>query len=696
MSRPGAVRRAVASALAVDRAGFAPVLALRGAAGVAIPFAIGAAVGHPAEGAIAAAGAIPAGVAGMGGPAGANTRVIAGTAVGMALSTFVGGLVAGHLAPTLVVLALWGFGAGLTAVLGRSATVVGTQAVMGLVVFGRYPSGLATSAGHAGWVLAGAGLQGLLALVVRSPQRFGTERRLITDTYAELARMARDPARSGLPAASLTADARSLVERRGPGEDVDLLRGLVDESDRIRLELQALATVPKVSEARDVTAACAQWLTGLSESVRNARPGPGEPAGLGAALDRLRAARESAPAGRRGTPARFAAARGSALAGQLRAADRLVGALAGIRLVVLPHGRTAGQAVLMLPRRTASVAQRIATAATDPHSAAFRHAVRLAVLLPAAEALSRALPWQRGYWVTLTALVVLKPDYAATTQRGFARIIGTGVGVLAAGALVEGLHPNGAALSFLIAVATWSAFACFGASYALYSVAITALVVLLLAPLGGNHLATIGDRGLDTLIGGSLALAGYLVWPTWEGQALDGSVDELLAALAAYADAVLTRYVDPDSTDPAAVASAAGAARRARLAATASLARATAEPARSGADVATASGRLAAARRIVIALHALRATVDDAAEHVPVPEVATLRDEIVGALRAVARQEPPEVSRLREMQEALDADVAGDPTGLHARRLSLLAAHLDPLVDSVDTLAHVSAEPATG
>ncbi|HVS67865.1 MAG TPA: FUSC family protein [Mycobacteriales bacterium] len=695
MSEQNAVRRAIGSALAVDRSGFAPVLALRAAAGVAIPFAVGAAVGHPAEGAIAAAGALPAGAAGMGGGPGSSARVMTATAVGMAISTFVGGLVAGHLAPTLVVLAVWGFAAGLTAVLGRSATVVGTQAVMGLVVFGRFPGGVATSAAHAGWVLAGAGLQGLLAAVVRSPQRFAAERRALSDSYAELARMARDPERGGLTAASLAAEVRRLAERRGPGEDVELLRGLVDEADRIRLELQALATVPKVLEAREVTTACAHWLAAVSEAIRSGRPGPGEPAGLAAALDRLHAARDAAPPGRRGTPTRFASARGSALAGQLRAVDRLTGALAGIRLVVLPRGRATGQAVMALPRRTASAAQRLVTAATDPRSSAFRHAVRLAVLLPTAEALSRALPWQRGYWVTLTALVVLKPDYAATTQRGLARIIGTAVGVLAAGVLVETLHPNGAALSVLIAATTWAAYASFTASYALYSVSITALVVLLLAPLGGNHLSTIADRGLDTLIGGALALAGYLVWPTWERTRLTSAVDDLLAALADYADAVLARYVDPSGADPAAVGAAAGAARRARLAATASLTRAAAEPERGRADVGAATGRLAAARRIVIALHALRTTLDDAAEHVAVPEVSGLRAAIVEALRALARHEPADVSGLREMQEALDADVPGDPTGLHARRLALLAAHLDPLVDSVDTLAHVSVEPST-
>ncbi|MGN6473764.1 MAG: hypothetical protein ACTHK4_08980, partial [Mycobacteriales bacterium] len=140
------------------------------------------------------------------------------------------------------------------------------------------------------------------------------------------------------------------------------------------------------------------------------------------------------------------------------------------------------------------------------------------------------------------------------------------------------------------------------------------------------------------------------------------------------------------------VNAAAASARRARIAATASLTRAAAEPARAGADVAAASGRLAAARRIVIALHALRATLDDATEHVPVPEVQPLRDAITTALRALTRQRPADVSRLREMQEGLDADVADDPASLHARRLALLAAHLDPRVDSVDTLAHVSGE----
>jgi uncharacterized membrane protein YccC len=690
------VRSAVTNAIAVDRRGFAPIVALRGAAGVAIPFAVGTAVGHPAEGAIAAAGALPAGVAGMGGTAGTRAGVITATALGMAVSTFVGGLAAGHLAPTLAVLAIWGFAAGLTAVLGRDATVVGTQAVMGVVVFGRFPGSVASCGAHAGWVLAGAGLQGLLAFTVRSPQRFATERRLLSAIYRELATLARDPDYSATAVAAQTAAIAVLIDRRAVEDDVELLRGLIDDAERIRLELQSLATLTRLNEVRLVTAGAAVWLLGLAEAVRSGSAAPGEPSGLDDAVAQLHTLRTAAPAGRRGTAARYADARTAALLGQLRASDRLVDTLSGIRRIVLPR-HTAGpsQAVLALPRRTATTTQRMRAAATDPRSSAFRHAVRLAVVLPAAEALSHALPWQRGYWVALTALVVLKPDYAATTQRGIARIVGTGVGVLAAGGLVELLHPGGAGLTALVVVSTWAAYACFAASYALYSLSITALVVLLLTPIGGSSLSTVADRGLDTLVGGGLALAGYLIWPTWEGRELPAAVDTLLDALATYADAVLGHYVEPDGADRAATGRAAVAARRARIAAVASLTRAAAEPARGGADLADANRRLAAARRIVIALHALRATVDDATEHVAVPEAEPLRAAVVSALRATAQRRPAAVADLRAMQEDLDADVTGDPHGLHARRLSLLAAYLDPLVDSVDTLAHVSGEQLT-
>jgi uncharacterized membrane protein YccC len=216
-------------------------------------------------------------------------------------------------------------------------------------------------------------------------------------------------------------------------------------------------------------------------------------------------------------------------------------------------------------------------------------------------------------------------------------------------------------------------------------------VVLLLEALGSNGLSTVADRGLDTLVGGALALVGYAIWPTWEQGTLTASTERLLSALAGYADVLLSAYVDPTAVDPGEVSAAAIGARRARIAAQASLSRAVAEPARAGADTETAAGILAAARRIVISLHALRATIDDATEHVAVPEVADVRDAIVAALRGLAAHQPAAVTGLRDKQQDLDTDAAADPTSLRARRVAVVAAHLDPLVDSIDTLAHVMA-----
>jgi uncharacterized membrane protein YccC len=692
VSAGGGLRAAVVSSLAIDRAGFAPILALRGAAGVAIPFAIGAAVGHPAEGSIAAAGALPAGVAGFGGGFRSRANTILATSIGTAVSTFVGGLVAGHVTALIAVLAVWGFAAGICVALGRDATIVGVQAVMGLVVFGRFPGSVAASAAHAGLVLAGGGFQGLLAAAIRPPQRFVSERRTLAQAYADLSQLARDPAHPAVTAASEAAAAGTLLSRRTPSEDVELLRGLSDEADRIRLELQGLATVPDVDGVPEVRRIAADWLARDSDAMRLGRaPSPEQP-GLEDTVARLRAQRDAAPHGRSGTSARYAAARASALLGQLRAVDRLISALAGARRLVLPRS-LASPAIVMLPQRVADSRRRVVMAARDPRSSAFRHAVRLAVILPIAEALSHALPWQRGYWVTLTALVVLKPDYAATVRRGFARVGGTGLGVVASGLLIVAVHPSGLVLSLLIALMTWVAYTTFAASYALYSFAVTAIVVLLLTPIGGNELSTVADRGLDTLVGGGLALIGYAVWPTWEGDTLTAATDRLLNALASYANVLLSAFVDPDTLDRPAVSAAATAARRARIAAQASLSRAIAEPVRAGADTDIAAGKLAAARRIVTALHALRATVDDAAELGAVPEAAPIRDAIVAALRGLAANNPAAVAGLRDKQQDLETEYAGDPASLGARHRALVAAHLDPLVDSIDTLAHVMATP---
>lgn len=682
---------AVARALAFDPSQLAPAAAIRSALGVTTPLVIGAAAGHPADGAIAAVGALPVGVAAMTGdlPV-APVGLLVATTIGMAASTFVGSLCSGHVAAVVITLALWGFVAGLMVALGRAATVTGVQALIGLIVFGRYPGGMGTAALHAGWVLAGGLMQTLFAVVLRPPRRHGPERQAIADLYQRLAALALGTTYGG-PSGAAHAAATTVLTMRG-SEQAEL-RGLVDEGARIRLELQALQSVSDIPGVEDLTGAAAGRLRRLSRAVLRGTPVEAETPDLAGAVDVLR--HTHAAEGRAGTSQRFAAARAAALLGQLRAAERLADALSGARWVALP--RIAGvTARLQLGSSFAGGVTRLREAARDVDAPAFRHAVRLAVLLPVAEIVSRQLPWQRGYWVPLTTVVILKPDYAATVQRGVARLVGTGLGIVVAGVLVAEARPTGLGLIVAAALAAWSSYTVFAASYALYTFALTALIVFLISTGDPRPLAAVADRGLDTLLGGAIALLGYAAWPTPEERTLRSTTAQLLDSLGDYADAVLGGYVGGryDAELRTRATERARAARRAREEAQASLDRALAEPARLRPDTTVAQSVLAGARREVITLHALRTTLQDTAEHIALPEVAPVATEVVSALHelatAVREHRDPLLPALREGQHRIEqtADEAGGGS-LRGRRLGVVAAHLDPLVDAIDTIAHV-------
>lgn len=102
---------------------------------------------------------------------------------------------------------------------------------------------------------------------------------------------------------------------------------------------------------------------------------------------------------------------------------------------------------------------------------------------------------------------------------------------------------------------------------------------------------------------------------------------------------------------------------------------------------------LAAGRRIVSGTHALASHLQDAQAQVAVPAasgiVSQMRDSMTELARSVASGQPPvALPDLRLSQRRLAAASAGRQT-LEQRRGAILAALLDPLVDSIDTAASV-------
>lgn len=62
------------------------------------------------------------------------------------------------------------------------------------------------------------------------------------------------------------------------------------------------------------------------------------------------------------------------------------------------------------------------------NSVIFRHALRLTIAILFAFTLGSLLEIQNSYWIMLTILVILRPNYGLTKERAKDRIIGTVIG----------------------------------------------------------------------------------------------------------------------------------------------------------------------------------------------------------------------------------------------------------------------------
>src|SRR5262249_39725594 len=79
-------------------------------------------------------------------------------------------------------------------------------------------------------------------------------------------------------------------------------------------------------------------------------------------------------------------------------------------------------------------------AALAPDSIMLRYAVRLALLVTAAVSLTGALGLKRGYWVTITVVLIMQPYMGLTTLKAMQRVLGTVLGGILTAALGALFH----------------------------------------------------------------------------------------------------------------------------------------------------------------------------------------------------------------------------------------------------------------
>ena len=176
-------------------------------------------------------------------------------------------------------------------------------------------------------------------------------------------------------------------------------------------------------------------------------------------------------------------------------------------------------------------------------SVTLRHALRLAAVVTIAQLIAYVSPIPKGYWITLTAMIALKPNFGGTFQRTVQRVLGTFVGGMIGIGLAVLIHnPVEIALSILLLMFT--AVSLRSISYSLFITLLTPVIILLLNTLGiGNWQLGIA-RIADSLIGGILALLGsYLLFPSWERQRLPAQLEQTIRANLAYFQVVIDEYL---------------------------------------------------------------------------------------------------------------------------------------------------------
>ena len=240
----------------------------------------------------------------------------------------------------------------------------------------------------------------------------------------------------------------------------------------------------------------------------------------------------------------------------------------------------------------------------SPSSLIARFALRVAVVTTIAVALTNVLELKRGYWLTITVIVIVQPYTGVTLTRAVQRVLGTVLGALLAAAL-GAYFRDPRAILVIATVFVACCVALLPVNYAAFSVFLTPTFVLLAEASAGDwNLAE--TRVLNTLLGGALALAAArFLWPSPERARFPANGAAALRANANYLSAVIERFDDRSHQASDAMRAARRAVGLATVNAEESLQRAIVEAHGDEAALAPALTFLAYTRRFTASVAAL-------------------------------------------------------------------------------------------
>src|SRR5699024_6224389 len=153
---------------------------------------------------------------------------------------------------------------------------------------------------------------------------------------------------------------------------------------------------------------------------------------------------------------------------------------------------------------------------------------------------------ENSYWILLTIIVIMRPNFGLTKQRSQERTVGTIIGGTLA-VLIVLLIKNPVVYGILSIITLIISFSMIQRNYRAAAVFITLSVVFTYALLTPDIFDVIKYRVMDTVIGTSLAIIGNLIlWPAWEIQNTQVTLKETMEGNRKYFEEIVKLYINED------------------------------------------------------------------------------------------------------------------------------------------------------
>jgi uncharacterized membrane protein YccC len=684
----------------IDRSKINAWQALRNTVGVIAPLIVGYALGMPRGGLAMASGALNVSYSDGSDPYRQRAKRMLASTVWCSIAVLLGGLTAHNNTLAIVMATLWAFSAGMLVALGSTAADVGVISTVVLLVYSAQPLTPYQALQAAGLALCGGLLQIALSVALWPVRRYEPELRALATLYFELARVATRPAEatSAPPATREIAQAHEALS--GLATDMSLsavrYRSLLSQAERIRLSLSTLARLrsrlarenafhPAIPTLDQYRANAANLLATIANSLLSGREINLEAdrlvlgVALGAQLGRTQS---EAPQNFANAVLRDLKFQSDAFDGQLRAAIDLTRNATPAGAAEFEKREASQPLWLRFTSRVATLRANL-----NLRSVAFRHAIRLTISIALGDAIGRMLHPYRAYWIPMTIVLVLKPEFTVTFSRGVLRIAGTLLGLLLATALFHFLPIHTATEIVLIGLFTFFARWIGPANYGIFGVAISALIVMLISITGVAPKELIAARGINTIIGGAFALAAYAVWPTWERNRVPDLFAALLDAYRQSFRSITRKLLDPASASARERERTRQAARTARSNLETSIERLAAEPGISASQLAQANAMLASSHRFAHAMITLEAGIPQSEATPPRLDFSAFASAVEKTLELLSARLRGERVREREFPDLREAYLRfTQTTDPQLERYAFVNVEADRMTNSLNTL----------